>query len=291
MASVERRGSAAAAEQLAAVRKERAQAFHGIPERPVDVGIRVRRGPAAHGADERLFQAQLNDIRAARRRGFFERCRGTSRAAGESAPSATTAGAGRTAAPGVARHEEEARRMLTASNCVRARAGCENLVWNSRLASIAQRAAERMARREVPFSHCGACERFAEYPLGEGATYGENLARSEGVSPLADAVVRGWEDSPGHLRNLTGPFSACGVGAASDEAGVCFVVQLLALLPASAAGNEPFGCGPHSPAPAPSASSPTAALAIAPSGQTALLGLVAVMCLLAWKGGWFVGSL
>merc|ERR1712046_531374 len=117
--------------------------------------------------------------------------------------------------------------------------GCAQLVWNSRLASIAERAAQRMARREVPFSHSGADQRFAEYPLGGGDTYGENLARSEGVHPLAAAVVHGWENSPGHFRNLTGPFSACGIGVASDATGVCFVVQLLALLPCSVATEEP----------------------------------------------------
>ena len=41
-----------------------------------------------------------------------------------------------------------------------------------------ERAALRMARRELPFSHSGADERFMEYPLGAGDTYAENLARN-----------------------------------------------------------------------------------------------------------------
>eukprot|EP00971_Amphidinium_carterae_P305610 6073290-Amphidinium_carterae.1 len=35
------------------------------------------------------------------------------------------------------------------------------------------------------------------YPLGPGDTFGENLARSEGIHPIARPVVEGWMQSPG----------------------------------------------------------------------------------------------
>mmetsp|Transcript_11121 Transcript_11121/g.34475 ORF Transcript_11121/g.34475 Transcript_11121/m.34475 type:complete len:151 (-) Transcript_11121:73-525(-) len=145
-----------------------------------------------------------------------------------------------------------------------------------------------MARRELPFSHEGADERFAEYPLGPGDTYGENLARSEGVYPLAAAVVRGWAESPGHRCNLLGPFTSCGVGAATDGCGVTFVVQLLARAPGDGGGGA--GAAPEQPAeedeqekgpePLPPAGLPWS------TSRSAFLWLVGLLGLLAWKGGW-----
>lgn len=154
--------------------------------------------------------------------------------------------------------------------------GCETLFWNSRLAAIAERAARRMALREVAFSHDGATARFAEYPLGAGDTYGENLARSEGVQPLAAAVVGGWEESPGHRRNLLGPFTACGVGAAMDPCGVAFVVQLLARAPGD---GEPALVKQNFQIWSDRGTS-------VQSARMATSGLLALMALLAWQGGW-----
>merc|ERR1711933_634646 len=94
--------------------------------------------------------------------------------------------AGAPSAPGVSASRdglriEEARAILVKCNALRCSKGHPALLWNSRLASIAERAARGMALREVPFSHDAADARFAEYPLGPGDTYGENLARSQGI--------------------------------------------------------------------------------------------------------------
>mmetsp|Transcript_69085 Transcript_69085/g.158589 ORF Transcript_69085/g.158589 Transcript_69085/m.158589 type:complete len:136 (+) Transcript_69085:31-438(+) len=132
-----------------------------------------------------------------------------------------------------------------------------------------------MVRREIPFSHDGAHERFAEYPLGAGDTYGENLASCHGIWPFADALVEGWKNSPGHRRNLLGPFSSCGIGCATGDDGVTFAVQLLAWAPVTEDESPPawslFARWPN--------------VALSSSlGSVAFL--VIVVALLAREGGW-----
>lgn len=176
--------------------------------------------------------------------------------------------------------------MLCECNALRWRRGCEAFRWNTRLASIAERGALQMAQRRLPFSHSGAGARFAEYPLGPGSTYGENLARSEGIRPMARALVCGWEDSPGHLRNLVGPFNSCGIGAATNDRGVTFVVQLLALLPEGAPGSGASGAAQDG------LEAPQLQPGQAHHGKSstrtreAFMILLAVIGLLIYKGGW-----
>lgn len=166
---------------------------------------------------------------------------------------------------------------------MRCEEGCEALAWNSRLAGIAEKAAQQMALRELAFSHDGADGRFAEYPLGAGDTYGENLARSEGVWPLACNVVNGWKDSPGHCQNLLGPFTACGVGVATDCRGVTFVVQMLARAPGDSVQPEGLQEDVKPSQPPPSQHT------LFDSGRYPGTFLVLLLAMMAWKGGWFAG--
>uniref|UniRef100_A0A7S4PXQ0 SCP domain-containing protein n=1 Tax=Alexandrium monilatum TaxID=311494 RepID=A0A7S4PXQ0_9DINO len=264
------------AAQLAAVRGERQRAWQAIT---------VRQGPAeaaARPGDAEDFQEQLRAARAVRRDGFLRARRPVAQAA-PATPEPTAPSFPPATGSGSAADAEEARAILAQCNSMRCQEGCEALLWNSRLADIAERAARGMARREVAFSHDGANTRFAEYPLSleAGDTFGENLARSEGIRPLAAAVVKGWMESPGHRANLLGPFTACGLGAATDPCGVTFVVQLLARAPGDPV-QEP---------PAQSIEGGTAEdglLAAPRRAHSALLGLLSILALLAWKGGWLV---
>mmetsp|Transcript_119151 Transcript_119151/g.273256 ORF Transcript_119151/g.273256 Transcript_119151/m.273256 type:complete len:252 (-) Transcript_119151:102-857(-) len=103
--------------------------------------------------------------------------------------------------------------------------------WNLELAVIAQQHAMDMATGAAHFSHDGAERRFARCSF-VCENCGENLGRIDGYPDdlIAGAVVQGWIDSPGHERNLRGPFTICGVGAACVN-GVTFVSQLLAWAP------------------------------------------------------------
>mmetsp|Transcript_105816 Transcript_105816/g.207545 ORF Transcript_105816/g.207545 Transcript_105816/m.207545 type:complete len:234 (+) Transcript_105816:64-765(+) len=224
------------------------------------------------------FRAELLEARAIRRVGYRQARPLDGRGL---APAAPPEPCDRASPSRCSLECDEARAMLGECNSFRRQRGCESLAWNSRLAGIAERAARAMALGEVPFSHSGAPARFAEYPLGAGDTFAENLARSEGIRPLAAAVVTGWRDSPGHCRNLLGPFTACGIGTATDGVGVTFVVQLLALVPGDV--EMAVFCPGAFPGSWLAAGEPSPAC-------RALLGLAALALLLFWKGGWLVVS-
>lgn len=122
--------------------------------------------------------------------------------------------------------------LLACTNAFRQWRGCSPVSWHADLCANARAHAEAMAAGTAPFSHAGARERFANESYHH---FAENLARAEGVENLAVAVVDGWIGSPGHCRNLLGPFNAMGLGVAfrsSKTDGVpstiVFVTQLLA---------------------------------------------------------------
>ena len=94
----------------------------------------------------------------------------------------------------------------------------------------AQQHAEEMAGTAASgsfshFSHEGAMERFERTGLA-CINCAENLARVHGHDDIPVAVVNGWIDSPGHRRNLVGPFNVCGIGVSTNGEGVTFVSQL-----------------------------------------------------------------
>lgn len=252
--------------QLAAAREERRRRFL------------QRSAPPSSGTPEPLAtgtptdaKAQLAAAREERRRRFLE----------QSSPPAIPSPEEPVAPEPLERcrlEAEEARTMLSECNSIRSCNGCDALLWSSRLAAIAERSALRMARGEVPFSHDGADERFAEYPLGPGDTYGENLARIEGVHPMAHTVAEGWRKSPGHCKNLLGPFTACGIGAATNVHGVTFVVQMLGRVPGDARPPPETAASEMTPA--------SLSRLQHTSVSRVLLQLILFLAILLWGGGW-----
>lgn len=139
------------------------------------------------------------------------------------------------------------RECLDLTNVFRAGQGPQPLPalrWDEQLAKVASKHAGCMADGELPFSHAGAQHRFDECER-RFVNVAENLARSEGNARdlISQVVVQGWRDSEGHRRNLLGPFDVCGIGWASNEKGVIFVTQLLALVedPTPEDGYEELG--------------------------------------------------
>lgn len=122
------------------------------------------------------------------------------------------------------------RQALDGTNQYRASKGLTPLRWNVGIASIAAKHAISMARGEAPFSHDGADERFGAFRAC-GVYYqtaAENLALNRGMWQVADAAVDGWIKSPGHERNLRGPFNQCGIGTAQSANGTFYLTQLFA---------------------------------------------------------------
>jgi uncharacterized protein YkwD len=104
------------------------------------------------------------------------------------------------------------------------------LLRNDKLAESAQQHAEEMSGvapsgKFAHFSHEGAMERFERTGLA-CINCAENLARVHGHDDIPAAVVNGWIESPGHRRNLVGPFNVCGIGVSTNGEGVTFVSQL-----------------------------------------------------------------
>ena len=104
------------------------------------------------------------------------------------------------------------------------------LLRNDKLAESAQQHAEEMSGvapsgKFAHFSHEGAMERFERTGLA-CINCAENLARVHGHDDIPAAVVNGWIESPGHRRNLVGPFNVCGIGVSTNGEGVTVVSQV-----------------------------------------------------------------
>jgi uncharacterized protein (TIGR03000 family) len=121
---------------------------------------------------------------------------------------------------------EITRAVVTETNRERKLAGCEPLVFNSKLASAAQKHADNMAKKQV-LNHTLDNQDFMQRATAEGyllAAGGENIA--EGASSSSD-VVGMWMRSPGHKKNmLSTDYSEIGVGTAWDTQGRRYDVQL-----------------------------------------------------------------
>mmetsp|Transcript_32429 Transcript_32429/g.75350 ORF Transcript_32429/g.75350 Transcript_32429/m.75350 type:complete len:247 (-) Transcript_32429:136-876(-) len=121
--------------------------------------------------------------------------------------------------------------ILVLTNAFRAEHALPPLTRHEGLTKVAMRHAASVADGAAPFSHAGARERFQACGA-RCINVAENLARSDGFDhkEVPKAAMAGWTDSPGHRRNLLGPFDVCGVGWAASDNGTTFVTQLLVLL-------------------------------------------------------------
>ena len=134
-----------------------------------------------------------------------------------------------------AHHLEQA--IFDLSNNERLRAGTHALIYDEQLALSARQHANEMAQLNY-VSH--------ESPVAENATLlqrviqagsaaqelGENVARFRDNGNVADKVVQGWLNSPGHRKNLLHThFTHMGIGVAQDDDGLIYISQTLAYQP------------------------------------------------------------
>ena len=121
--------------------------------------------------------------------------------------------------------------VLALTNNFREREGQPRLELNEALSAVARKHALAMADHCQPFSHEGATERFQDSGL-TCHNFAENLAVSKGYAreAMAQATVDGWIASPGHRKNLLGPFNVCGIGWSSNDDCQLYITQLLAFV-------------------------------------------------------------
>lgn len=83
-----------------------------------------------------------------------------------------------------------------------------------------------MASGRVAFSHAGFDERSkkaSKVLKGTKGNFAENVAYG---SKTAKEVLKGWENSPGHRKNILGNYKYIGVGIAADKNGRLYFTQI-----------------------------------------------------------------
>lgn len=84
---------------------------------------------------------------------------------------------------------------------------------------------KNMALKRAAFSHDGFEQRIAVVSKTIGTVIGaaENLAYGK---LSAEAVVKGWINSPGHKKNIEGNYTLTGIGTYQDGRGIIYFTQL-----------------------------------------------------------------
>lgn len=100
------------------------------------------------------------------------------------------------------------------------------LIVKDELTKLAQKHSADMASGRVAFSHSGfedRSQKAAKVLTGTKGGFAENVAYG---SSTAKEVLNGWKNSPGHKKNILGPYKYIGVGIASDKKGTLYFTQI-----------------------------------------------------------------
>ena len=106
----------------------------------------------------------------------------------------------------------------------------EPLKLNSVLSQQAQIHSQNMADGKVKFSHNGFETRVEN--IDKKIAYrsvAENVGYNQGYQDPASQVVAGWNDSPGHQKNIVGNYNLTGLGVAKNQQGEYYFTQLFIL--------------------------------------------------------------
>jgi len=126
----------------------------------------------------------------------------------------------RPAPPSTAALEQSAFQQV---NAYRARQRLPALRWDERLAQQARQHSQTMLNSGL--GHAGFEQRLAASGLRWSAA-AENVAYSHGVPEPATRAFQDWLGSPGHRRNLEGPYTLTGIGAARNARGEVTFTQI-----------------------------------------------------------------
>ncbi|KAK5575076.1 hypothetical protein RB653_010332 [Dictyostelium firmibasis] len=120
------------------------------------------------------------------------------------------------------------RKALEFSNIFRRTQNKPPLVWNQAIYHIGVEHSKNMAEKKVAFGHDGFNERAKRYPFKPRGA-GENVAYTNDQEDIANKIVNGWIDSPGHRKNLLGNFNVCSIGVYKNSEGFWYLTQLFGL--------------------------------------------------------------
>lgn len=135
---------------------------------------------------------------------------------------------GGSSALGSARSE---RRIMELVNEERTKSRVGNLVWDSRLASLARSYSRKMANENF-FGHKDGdgknlVDRIKDFEITNWRGVGENLFFCKGYDDPAATAVLGWMNSAGHRSNLLkNSWKSTGVGIARSSDGRVYVTQV-----------------------------------------------------------------
>lgn len=114
--------------------------------------------------------------------------------------------------------------VLSYTNKFRKSRGLGALIMRDDLNAIAQQHSKNMASGKTEFGHDGFNKRElqAKQLIKNANSFAENVAY--GAADGKEAVD-GWKKSPGHRRNMLGPYRYIGIGIAADRHGRLYYTQ------------------------------------------------------------------
>ena len=115
--------------------------------------------------------------------------------------------------------------ILGQTNQFRKSQGLPELIIDQQLNALAQKHSTDMARGLVSFGHGGFGKREAKakreikglHDFAENVAYG---------ATTANEVVTLWKNSPGHRRNMLGPYKYIGIGTAKNSKGQIYYTEV-----------------------------------------------------------------
>ena len=118
--------------------------------------------------------------------------------------------------------------IVKETNQFRKSKGLPALISRNEFNSISQKHSSDMAGKRVAFGHDGFKERSQKAKKvlnGTMINFAENVAYG---AKNPTEVVKGWENSPGHRRNMLGNYKYIGIGIAADKNGRLYYTQIFA---------------------------------------------------------------
>jgi uncharacterized protein YkwD len=129
------------------------------------------------------------------------------------------------------RESNDESRILSLINRERSRSGLGQLLWDDRLADLARRYSEKMARENL-FEHIDSdgndvVARARQSRIRGWNKIGENLFTCTPTDELAKLSVRGWMHSPTHRENILDPeWHGTGIGIAYARDGEIYITEV-----------------------------------------------------------------
>ncbi len=123
--------------------------------------------------------------------------------------------------------DQLAQKAFEKTNQFRESKGLSKLIWHQKVSDIACEHSMNMASKKVAFGHAGFEERVKKFPF-QYTKVAENVFMGNHQKNIAQIAVDSWINSPGHLKNLIGPYKICGIGVYKSSEGYWYFTQLFA---------------------------------------------------------------